>query len=291
MSNLKDIRRRITSVKNTKQITRAMKLVSAAKLKKAQDSATQGRAFADNLETLTRRLIAAAAENLNNPLFEKRDISTRRVIVVGGDRGLCGPYNSNMEKALVAKEIKSNDGLKRQYVVFGRRISSLARKHKLEVVSTHENLSEDISTWNLLEVINQAIADFIDGKCDEVVIYYTKFVSAMNQLVEESSLLPFLTDQFSSEEDGQELVQIKFDPSPEKILENIVPLYLQTKLAQGCFESKASEHAARMTAMDSATRNADELIDGLVLTYNRLRQGAITKELLDIVGGAEAVSN
>ena len=288
MSNLKEIRRRISSVKNTKQITRAMKLVSAAKLRRAQDAAVQGRAFAQNLQSVTARLAAAISGEFSHPLFENREVKKRRVLVIAGERGLCGPFNSNLIKTVLAEE--SSLDVEREFVVVGKRAVSAAHKYDWNAVKEYEGLPEDVAAWPLIEIIDDSIASFRAEECDEVVVYYTKFLSAMTQTPSRDGLLPFSAVASEEQEDEDDVtVQIKFDPSPDAILENVVPLFLQTKVAQAAFESKASEHAARMTAMDSATRNADDLIDKLVLHYNRARQSAITKELLDIVGGAEAL--
>ncbi len=289
MSGLKAIRRRITSVKNTKQITRAMKLVSAAKLRKAQDAALNGRSFADQLKLSLEAIQRELPNDFTHPLLDtSRPVRRRRVIIMAGERGLCGAYNTNVLKAVTAAS-RATD-VEEEFVSVGRRAVSAAKKSGWNVLHSFEGLSEDAATWPVAELTGEFIADFLSGKIDEVVIHYTKFISAMTQVVESERLLPFRLPELDPAA-AADAVQgaTRFDPSPEAILEKLLPLLLRTRISQAGFESKASEHAARMTAMDSATNNADDLISRLRLFYNRARQSTITRELIDIVGGAEAI--
>jgi len=294
MSGLKEIRRRISSVKNTKQITRAMKLVSAAKLRKAQEAAVGGRDFATRLEGVLQEVTKNLPKNYSNPLLEEPDEKkVVRVVFIGGERGLCGAFNTNLLKAV--KAYTSEQEL--EYVPIGRRAVAFAKAREWNTVSEYEGLSEDAGKWPIAEIIEQQVNDFLEGKVQEVVLFYTQFKSAMTQVVKTEKLLPFKLDQkhiavkqetaeqVETEEDDREF---KFDSPSEVIVFEMIPLLINTKLTQAALESKASEHASRMTAMDSATRNADDLIDKLKLYYNRARQSAITTELIDIVGGAEA---
>lgn len=288
MGGLKEIRRRITSVNNTRQITRAMKLVSAAKLRRAQDSAESGRAYSDRLNDAVRAAISDLTGEFEHPLLEQRkQVNTRRVIMISGDRGLCGAYNANVLKAVIANDVGSGPQL--EFVAVGRRSASAVRSQRWNAVSTYEDLSEDAADWPIDGIARSAMRDFIAGRCDEVVLYYTKFVSAMTQEVTREVLLPFgAMTEAQPQEAASAGGYMSYSPSPEEILSGLIPLLVRTRIAQGALESKASEHAARMTAMDSATSNASELIDKLRLYYNRARQSAITTELIDIVGGAEA---
>ena len=293
MSGLKAIRRRITSVQNTKQITRAMKLVSAAKLRRAQDAALNGRAFAERLGGVLERVSADLPEGFSHPLFEKREVNKRRIIVVSGERGLCVAYNTNVIKAVNARDAGSGTNL--DFVPIGRRSVASAKRLGWEVVEAFEGLSEEAALWPTDRLGDELIRDFISGDCDQVLLYYTKFISAMNQTVEREVLLPFGSDDArgsnsaGGEGEGDEKAAgAKCEPSAEEIVAELIPLVIKTKLCQAMLEAKASEHASRMTAMDSATRNADDLTDRLRLFYNRARQRTITTELIDIVGGAEA---
>ena len=286
MSGLKEIRRRIASVKNTKQITRAMKLVSAAKLRRAQQAAIGGRSFKEHLEKINSTVVQALPENFAHPLLAKKEkVGTRRIVVIAGERGLCGAYNNNIFKEIQSQEIQKS--ISTEFVVIGRRAVSFANRMNWKTVVEYEGLSENALNWPAEKMCEVLVNDFILNKCDEIVIYYTKFISTLSQKVMREVLLPF--GDFSTDGENRQSVLSKFDPQPEKILSYLLPLLVKTKLTQAGLEAKASEHAARMTAMDSATNNADDLISRLRLFYNRARQSTITRELIDIVGGAEAI--
>lgn len=288
MSGLKAIRRRIQSVKSTKQITRAMKLVSAAKLRRAQDAAANGRIFSDRIDAVVGRVMGELSDGISHPLLEPRpEVKVRRIVLVSGERGLCGAYNTNILKAFQA-ELNASSA-KVQAVAVGRRAgSALRRMEGVELVSSYEGLAEVADRLPIEEVAREQIEDFLTGKCDEVVVIYTSFVSAMTQRVTREVLLPLGKLAGGTAEVNAQ--PVKFGSNPAQILANLIPLVLRMRILKAMLESKASEHAARMTAMDSATSNASDLIDRLQLFYNRARQTTITRELIDIVGGAEAIS-
>lgn len=301
MSGLKTIRRRISSVKNTKQITRAMKLVSAAKLRRAQELAETGATFSSNLDRVVGTVISGVQADFHHPLLEKRrEIKKQRFVVISGERGLCGGYNANVIKAVQANERISPETT--EFVCIGRRTVSAARRIGWNMVAEHEQLAEDATKWPIDDIAETLIRDFTSGRCDEVVIYYTRFVSALNQQVTRVPLLPLgnLTPvegsaavEATEEATGHGEISgiVGFSPKPEEILRSLIPLLIKTKLYQAGLQAKASEHAARMTAMDAATNNANDLIDKLKLFYNRARQSTITRELIDIIGGAEAIND
>lgn len=294
MSGLKEIRRRIQSVVNTKQITRAMKLVSAAKLRRAQDAATNGRVYRDRLQGVLETVAVDLNRSFDSVLLTKREVKKRRVIIIAGERGLCGAYNTNVIKSVIANDL-ANKEVVLEFVPVGRRAVAASNRYALNVIEAYESLPEDANFWPIDKIISKSIEDFKTGACDEVVVYYTTFVSAMTQQVTREVLLPLTSldsaslDSKSSAQARNLPGQIKYDAEPEAIVANILPLLTRTRLLQAALESKASEHAARMTAMDSATNNADDLIHSLRLYYNRARQSTITRELLDILGGAEAL--
>lgn len=285
MSGLKAIRRRLVSVKNTKQITRAMKLVSAAKLKKAQDAALGGRKFSEKLSHTLTAALGQLPENVSHPLTEVRVVNRRAYVVFSGERGLCGGYNTNLAKT--AQAVMKSASSENQCFVVGRRAESAARRYSWNVTSALVGLPEDPASWPLNELGSQLVYLYESKQVDEVILVYTKFISTMNLQVTAEKLLPFSFESQDSEV-AEPLQKVKVEPSPMEVFSQILPLVIKTKLFQAAFESKACEHAARMTAMDSATRNASELIEKLLLFYNRARQRAITAELLDILGGAEA---
>ncbi|HMO17674.1 MAG TPA: ATP synthase F1 subunit gamma [Oligoflexia bacterium] len=295
MSGLKIIRRRLSSVKNTKQITRAMKLVSAAKLKRAQDAALGGRKFSNRLDEVLLAAISQLPSEFNHPLIESRPIKRRAYVLFAGERGLCGAYNTNVGKACIAS-VNNGAEVEPVFFVVGRRAEALAKRSSWTVQESLVGLPEDPSQWPLNELGASLVSMFETKVVDEIVLIYTKFVSAMSLVVTEEVLLPFsVSSGVVNEAVGDSATglagNVKVEPSAPEVFSSVLPLVLKTKLFQAAYESKACEHAARMTAMDSATRNADELIGKLLLFYNRARQRAITSELMDILGGAEAQKN
>jgi F-type H+-transporting ATPase subunit gamma len=284
MSGLKAIRRRLSSVKNTKQITRAMKLVSAAKLKRAQDAALGGRKFSIRLSSVLETAISQLSDNVTHPLTEVRDVKRRAYVVFSGERGLCGAYNTNIAKLAQLKSSQSNT--ENIFFVVGRRSDVAAKRYNWNVKRSLVGLHENPANWPLNELGTELVELYESKAIDEVVLIYTKFITTMNLEVTEEKLLPFAITTTQGLEVSTK--KVKLEPSATEVFSEMLPLVLKTKLFQAAFESKACEHAARMTSMDSATRNANELIDKLLLFYNRARQRAITAELLDILGGAEA---
>jgi len=289
--SLKEIRRRITSVKNTRQITRAMKLVSAAKLKRAQDAALAGRLFSLEIQRALLTAIENLPEGYTHPYlnFSTKPRTKRRIVVVGGERGLCGAFNANVTKAVQLTETAS--GIDRTYVLVGRKAVASGKRFNWNCTHSFEGLGEDITAWPIENMVSAAVEGFEKREIEEVALYYTQFVSAMTQRTTVEQLLPLdpaqMRERLAAE--GVWSPIAKLDPSPKEVFEYLAPLYIRARLREAALESKASEHAARMTAMDSATNNASDLIDRLRLYYNRARQSAITRELIDIIGGASAV--
>ena len=295
MSGLKAIRRRITSVKNTKQITRAMKLVSAAKLRRAQEAALSGRRYRDEMIDLLETVRAELPPDFSHPLLERRtEIKRRRVLVIAGERGLCGAYNANVMKAVTANESQWISAGKIEITPIGKQAGNACKRFDWPGSPFTESLGDDAAAWPVQDIASKLVQEYIDGHFDELVVYYTKFVSAMTQTVTRVVVLPFAAEEIDAVSEGAaekaaEPRLARFDPQPLTILTKLLPLLIGAQIRQAGLEAKASEHAARMTAMDSATRNADDLIGQLRLFYNRARQSAITRELIDIVGGAEAI--
>ncbi len=293
MAGLKEIRRRIGSVQNTRQITRAMKLVSAAKLKRAQDAALNGRHFTKELLASLETVIGDLPSTFNSSVLRAHDdVKLRRIILVGGERGLCGPYNTNIIRE-IQSDLTASD-VKNEFIPIGKRMVIAAKRFNWDVVEAFEDLSEDATTWEMDEIVNKCVDDFVAGEYDELCIYYTEFVSAVTQNVTKHTLLPMsalgenVTTALATNS-GHMDPRLKYDPLPEKMFEKLYPLTLLAYIKLAGLEAKASEHAARMTAMDAATNNASELLDKLKLYYNRARQSAITTELMDVIGGAGAL--
>lgn len=298
MGGLKHIKRRLVSVKSTKKITGAMKLVSAAKLKKAQDAVLNSRQYSDSLKAMLQQIIISTQNKLDisHPLMQSREsVKKVRLIVIGGNRGLCGAYNSNINKLIeqVMRERRlKNPDIQFETVILGRKPAEYYRRISRPALETFETLTEDPNTWPLTDMCLTAQKDFIDGKIDEVAIIFTKFRSAISSKVEVEQLLPFnFNGQQGTEESNLSVGDVIFEPSAQAVFNGLIPRLVRTRILQAALESKASEHGSRMAAMDSASKNAGELTKGLQLVYNRVRQSGITSQLLDIVGGAEALKS
>ncbi|MFZ5943919.1 MAG: ATP synthase F1 subunit gamma [Bacillota bacterium] len=284
MATMRDIKRRIRSVKNTQQITKAMKMVAAAKLRKTQGAVISSRPYADKLKEVLSRLVASTAE-VKDPLLETREVKKIGFVVVTADRGFAGGYNANLIKSAVAAMAKHQD-TEIGIIAVGKKARDFFRKRNFSVEGEFIGI-DDIPTLNEAKKITETIkAYYTEGIYDEVYIVYTEFITAMQQRPKTKRILPI--EAPGSEEGGGDLDYI-FDPSPQEVLNYLLPLYLTNQVFGALMDAKASEHGARMTAMGSATDNAGEMIDKLTLSYNRARQAAITREISEIVGGANAL--
>lgn len=294
MAGLKEIDRRRKSIANTRKITYAMKLVSAAKLKKAQDSVSRSRQYTEALYQLLGKLSGAEGGlEFNHPLMEaKQSVKRVLLIVAGGSRGLCGGYNSNLNKKVDAfiKDISAGGSVEVETIIIGKKPAEYYRRLNRSYVQSYEQLPEEAARWPIEEVCRAAELGFVDGRYDEVHFIYTKFKSAISVTPVVEKLLPVDASSLNSgAASAQSAAGVaKFEPSPAAVFNALVPRLVRCRVRQGCMDAKASEHGSRMTAMDNATRNAKDLIQELGLKYNKLRQGRITAELLDIIGGAEA---
>lgn len=286
MANLKEIRNRISSVSSTMQITSAMKMVSAAKLKKAQDAITAMRPYADKLTELLQALSASLDSDSGSKYSDKREVKKVLIVAITSNRGLAGAFNSNILKqcTLLAKEIYS--GKQVDFMAVGKKANDYLKK-KSTVIANHSNVYEDLTFEAVAEIAEELMERFTSGEYDRIDIVYNKFKNAATQLVTTEQFLPIVP----AEGDEKLSVDYIFEPSKVEIVAQLIPKSLKTQLYKGIRDSFASEHGARMTAMHKATDNAKELRDQLKLTYNKARQAAITNEILEIVGGAEALNN
>jgi len=293
MPSLKDIRRRITSVEKTQQITSAMRMVAAAKLRRAQDAILAARPYADRMhETLAE--VAAAKGDARHPLLESRDVVKKlEVVVLVSDRGLCGAFNSNVLKAAEALVVEREPALEDvSLTLVGRKGKDFFRRRRSESIGKVVTGIGRVEYGQAAEVAGYLAERFQAGKADEVALVYSEFVSTLTQTPRRMQLLPFAADEPATApagEAGEAKLPYDIEPSPERLLETLVPKALEVQVFRAMLESQAGEHAARMTAMESATRNTEELIESLTLQYNRARQAAITRELVEIVSGAEAL--
>lgn len=280
MASMRDIKRRIKSIKSTQQITKAMKMVAAAKLRKAQERVIQARPYATAIkETLGR--LASVATDVSNPLLEVREVKNVGYILVTADRGLCGGYNTNIIR-LARNEVRGKDNS--SMVTVGRKGRDFFRRNNANIISEFLGLGEEIDFVDAKTIAATAMDLYIKGELDEVNLIYTEFGSALNQKPTMIKLLPIEPPA----ETGSKVDYI-YEPNAEVVLNQLLPKYVETTIFRALLESKASEQGARMTAMGSATDNAREMIGKLTLTFNRARQAAITREISEIVGGAAAL--
>jgi F-type H+-transporting ATPase subunit gamma len=289
MPSLKAIRKRIGSVKNTQKITRAMKLVAAARLRRAQDAIIAARPYSAALERVVSELAERAGRDAH-PLLAERPGRRAQVVVLTSDRGLAGSYNAQVlrrSEALLGDELGDWEdvGLR----VVGRKGNDFFRRRDVTIVSYVPAPTSASALDVSRELANFLVGDFLEEKVDRIYLIYSEFKSAMSQRPIARQLLPIVPRQPAQGEQAQRAGDFLYEPSKEELLAHLLPLYVQNGIYRASLESIASELGARMSAMDSATRNAGEMIDRLTLQYNRARQAAITKELLEIIGGAEAL--
>ncbi len=280
MANLRDIRRRIKSVKNTAQITRAMQLVAAAKMKKAQDQALAGRDYSKQLNGVLQDISEGFSE-ATHVLLDKRTGSRELVLVISTDKGLCGPINTNLARAIRGQVSADAD-----YVTVGRKFRIMMEKLGRKIVADF-SVKDPVPFGDARAIATLLSKEFIAGNYDKVSVAYTRFVNTMTQVPEVVQLLPVVTPTEYS--DVTATNDFLFEPSPADVLSAILPLYINFQVFQALVEARASEHSARMVAMKAATDNAKKFIKELTLEYNKLRQGAITSELLEITTAMKAM--
>ncbi|MEZ7928836.1 MAG: ATP synthase F1 subunit gamma [Flavobacteriales bacterium] len=286
MANLKEIRLRITSVGSTMQITSAMKMVSAAKLKRAQDAIIQMRPYANKLTELLKNLSASLDSSDGGVYTQEREIKNVLLVTVTSNRGLCGGFNAYImkkAKALINEEYANANV---SILSIGKKSSEHFTKNGFNVASTHDALFGDLTFDNVAKVAEGIMEQFVEGDYDKVVLVYNQFKNAATQIIMTENFLPVQ----AAENESEAVVDYIFEPTKQEIVEQLIPKSLKTQLFKAVLDSHAAEHGARMTAMHKATDNASELKKDLTLTYNKARQAAITNEILEIVGGAEALS-
>ncbi len=281
---MRDIKREIQSKKSTRQITKAMEMVAASKLKKAQNAAEAARPYADKMKEVVSN-IAAGSSGLKHPMLQARPIKKTAYLVITSDRGLAGGFNANLLRNLNAT-IQSKHKSKDEYALFvvGRKGRDSFKKRDLPIVHEVTGLPDDIRFSDIKEIANAAVSNFENGTYDELYLVYNRFVNPIQQIPTEKRLLPL-----GDIGEGVKAAYYEYEPSPEKVLDVLLPQYAETLIYSAVLESKASEFGARMTAMGNATNNATEMINQLTLSYNRARQAAITQEISEIVAGANAL--
>ena len=287
MPNLKEIRSRITSVGSTMQITSAMKMVSAAKLKRAQDAITQMRPYSNKLTDLLQSLSSSLDGSENNQYSDSRVVKKLLIVAITSNRGLCGGFNSYIIKS--AKNIieKQNNNTDVEILSIGKKSSEHFTKNGYNMFSVHDEVYNELTFENISIIAETIINKFLSKEFDRVVLVYNQFKNAATQIIMNENYLPI----DNSAEEKTQTADYIFEPNQNEIVKELIPKSLKTQLFKAVLDSHAAEHGARMTAMHKATDNAAELKKDLTLTYNKARQAAITGEILEIVGGAEALNN
>lgn len=287
MASLIDIRRRLKSVKNTQQITRAMKMVAAAKLRRAQDRVIAARPYAQALRDVLASVSSRVKDDAH-PLLASREEKRIALLVVAGDKGLAGAFNSNIQRAVTGLLAESRGWESVEILPIGKKALDYWRRRQTPLSKrSYAGIFSRIEYAHAREMAEHLTAEFTSGRIDAAYIVYNEFKSVIAQIVRVDRLLPISRSETSLAEAGS-TVDYLYEPGPEEILARLLPRYLEFVIFRVLLESSAAEHGARMTAMDSASRNAGEMIDSLTLTYNRARQARITKELIEIVSGAAA---
>jgi F-type H+-transporting ATPase subunit gamma len=291
MANLKEIRIRIASVRSTQKITSAMKMVSAAKLRRAQTAIYKLRPFADKLNGILSN-ITTAEESESNPLAEVRPVENLIIVLIASNKGLCGGFNNAVikecELLLRTEYAALHQNAKVQFVGIGKRISDYLKARKYPVLGLYDEFTSSPSFEAVAKLADEVMAQFTRKETDRVVLIYNEFKNAATQILTDVQYLPIQP----AEADGkQQYSDYIFEPCKSEMYKILIPKVMRTKLYKAVLDSIASEHGARMTAMHKATENADELIKQLNLTYNKVRQSSITNEIIEIVGGAEALKS
>ena len=286
MANLKEIRNRISSVSSTMQITSAMKMVSAAKLKKAQDAITAMRPYSNKLTELLQSLSATLDDDGGSKFAEQREVNKVLIVAISSNRGLAGAFNSNIIKQVNHLLSDTYAGKEVSILSIGKKVNDAFGKSE-NVIANKSEVFDDLTFENVADIAEMIMDKFIEGDFDKVELIYNSFKNAATQIVMTEQYLPIAP----VEGDTNANLDYIFEPTKQEIVETLIPKSLKTQLFKAIRDSFASEHGARMTAMHKATDNATELRDQLKLTYNKARQAAITNEILEIVGGAEALNN
>ena len=293
MPNLKEVRSRINSVKSTQQITKAMKMVSAAKFRKAQDAITKMRPYAESLKKIIANLSATMDGSFNSNFTEARDPQRVWIVVITSDRGLCGTFNNNVIKsALSLAQEKYTRQLQAGNVKFltigNKGLDSLSRK-SVNIISDFSTTFQNLSFEKVRNVGEYILNGFLNHEVDRVEMVYNEFINVLTQAVRQQQFLPVVPTEMITKNLIVSNTEYIFEPSKEEIIKELIPKNLKIQLYKSILDSNAAEQGARMTAMDKATENAEALVKDLQLVYNKTRQAAITKEILEIVGGAEAL--
>ena len=283
MPSVRDIKRRIKSIQSIQQITKAMKMVSASKLRRTQAAAVNSRPYTEKLEEILGRIVASAGES-NHPMLVERPVKNAAIILITGDKGLAGGYNTNVQKrALMEAHRLEEQGINVEFIVVGNRGRDYLRRRNKNISTALSGINDVPTFAEAQRIAKLAVDDFLQEQYDQVFLVYQEFITTVQQRPVVKQLLPI---PYSKDEEEKEYL---YEPAPQEVLAILLPQYINNTVFHYLTEAKASEHGARMAAMTAATDNAEEMLDSLTLSYNRSRQAAITREISEIVGGANAL--
>lgn len=288
MANLKEVKERINSVSSTQQITKAMKMVAAAKLRKAQEKITQMRPYSQKLTAILNSISSGSEGNAEIVYAQEREVRNVLIIPITSDKGLCGAFNSNVLKASVVNLNTHFAGKNITVLPLGKKAFEFFKKRKFDIIPDYYQLFSDVSFENVKDAAEYVMDAFEEGTYDQVIMVYNEFKNVATQVVQAEQFLPIQKAEAEADATAADTDYI-IEPSQQYIIEELVPNSLKIQFYKAVLDSNASEHGARMTAMDKATENAGDLLKELKLIYNRTRQAAITNEILEIVAGAEAL--
>jgi F-type H+-transporting ATPase subunit gamma len=286
MANLKDIRTRIKSVKSTRQITSAMKMVSAAKLRKAQNRIEQLRPYAEKLQQILSHVSKSMSDDKDFIYVKEREVKKVLMVIITSNKGLCGSFNSNVVKKSLAFISEHYSDAEVEVITIGKKANDMMKKQQYKIVQSETDIFDKLNFNEVTEFADQFMAWFADGTYDKIFTVYNSFINTVTQEVKTEQYLPMVLE---SGEDDEETYDYIFEPDKDTITKELIPKSLRTQLFKDILDSFAAEHGARMTAMHQATDNATELLDEITLQYNKARQAAITNELLEITSGADAM--
>lgn len=287
MPTLRDVKKRIKSVISTKRITNAMEMVAAAKLRRAQQRVEEARPYAAKMEEMLSNLAAGSSGEIIHPYFEERPIKKKTLCVVSSDRGFCGAFNSNIIR-MTSKWLEENSDVETEILLVGKKGNDYFKRRPFPIAGLYIDWGGSLDYDKAKEIVKFLTNRFVNGETDEISVLYTRFVSMVKFKPSLEKYLPISRPEINDEE-AQTSADYIFEPDAEKIYAALMPGYATTKMVTALAESFASEHGSRMIAMNAATTNAGDMIDGLTLDYNKARQAQITKELLEVVSGAEAL--
>ena len=283
MGNLKEIRTRISSVGSTMQITSAMKMVSAAKLRRAQENVMRIRPYSQKMQEILENISSGDADNI---FSKKRELKKVLIIAISSNRGLCGAFNSNVAKQVLELKDTIYKGVKVDVLLIGKKAADLLKSNNVLPIEDFNHIYDDLKFELVADIAEKYIDLFAKGEYDAIDLVYNQFKNAATQIIQAESFLPIKIEKNTEKKSTSDYI---YEPSKEYIVDDIIPKSLKTQLFKAVLDSYASEHGARMTSMHKATDNATEMLNDLQLTYNKARQAAITNEILEIVGGAEAL--